>query len=99
VTKDIDLVMGGGLKYFLKENRYDKKDLLEEFTKKGYKVIKEKKGLKENTDKKVIALFSNSHLSYEFEKDTTEQPTLTEMVDYGLNYLYERSKNEQRSSF
>ncbi len=97
--KDIDLVMGGGLKYFLKENRYDKKDLLEEFTKKGYKVIKEKKGLKENTDKKVIALFSNSHLSYEFEKDTTEQPTLTEMVDYGLNYLYERSKKMNKEFF
>lgn len=97
--KDIDLVMGGGLKYFLKENRFDKKDLLKEFTKKGYRVVKEKNGLKERTDKKVIALFSNSHLSYEFKKDTVKEPTLTEMVDYGLNYLYERSKKMNREFF
>ncbi|MEO0289375.1 MAG: alkaline phosphatase [candidate division WOR-3 bacterium] len=97
--KNIDIVMGGGTKYFKKENRFDKIDLLKEFQKKGYLVIKNKTGLKKFTDKKVIALFSDSHLDYEIQKDTTEQPTLTEMVEYGLKYLDEKSKKEKKDFF
>lgn len=97
--KNIDIIMGGGIKYFEKGNRFDKIDLLKEFEKKGYLVISNKTGLKKNTDKKVIALFSNSHLDYELQKDTTEQPTLTQMVEYGLNYLEKKSKKEKKDFF
>ncbi len=34
LQSNIDLIMGGGLKYFLKNNRFDKKDLIAEFQKK-----------------------------------------------------------------
>ncbi|MEO0234745.1 MAG: alkaline phosphatase [candidate division WOR-3 bacterium] len=97
--KNIDIVIGGGIKYFKKENRLDKIDLLKEFQKKGYLVIKDKTGLKNVPDKKVIALFSDSHLDYEIQKDTTEQPTLTEMVEYGLKYLEEKSKRAKTDFF
>ncbi|MEO0281917.1 MAG: alkaline phosphatase [candidate division WOR-3 bacterium] len=97
--KNIDIVIGGGIKYFKKENRFDKIDLLKEFQKKGYLVIKDKTGLKNVPDKKVIALFSDSHLDYEIQKDTTEQPTLTKMVEYGLKYLEEKSKRAKTDFF
>ncbi|MEJ5307258.1 MAG: alkaline phosphatase [candidate division WOR-3 bacterium] len=97
--KNIDLIMGGGIKYFEKKNRFDKIDLLKEFQKKGYLVIKDKSGLKKVTEKKVFALFSDSHLDYELQKDTTKQPTLTEMVEYGLKYLDEKAEKEKKDFF
>ncbi|MBT1248424.1 MULTISPECIES: alkaline phosphatase [unclassified Thermosipho (in: thermotogales)] len=81
LNSKLDVVMGGGWKYF------DEKIVSE----KGFDYIKSKSELANYTGDKLLALFSDSHLNAASER-TDEQPMLYEMVEKALCLL---SKDEK----
>jgi len=100
IEKDIDLIMGGGTKQFSKDVRYDKRDLFKEMEKKSYFLAKEKKDLKKmDIKKKFFGLFNESHINYEYDKDTLKEPSLTEMADYAIKFLDSKARKEGKEYF
>ncbi|WP_423792334.1 alkaline phosphatase [Methanocaldococcus indicus] len=94
-----DVVLGGGLEYFIPKDekgskRKDNKNLIEEFKKKGYTIVYNKEELEkvnpENT-KKLLGLFSMSHMAYEIDRENIpeyqNQPSLAEMTKKALEIL------------
>jgi len=98
--KDIDLIMGGGTKQFSKEVRYDKRDLFKEMEQKSYTVAKDKKGLKKiDIKKKFLGIFTPSTMNYEYDRDTLNEPSLSEMGEYAIKYLDAKAKKEEKEFF
>lgn len=92
LTRGVDILMGGGDKFFSGSKRKDKRDLYTEFAAKGYKVAKTRNeaiGLKSD---KILGIFSDSHLPFSLDRDMSEElrkgvPTLAEMVTVALDNL------------
>ena len=78
------VVMGGGRKYFKRE---DGKDLIEEARGKGFDVVFDKEALRAHQGGRVLGLFADGDLPYEGEKVAYETPSLTEMFDAALRML------------
>jgi alkaline phosphatase len=75
----MDVVLGGGTKFFDAAKREDKRDLCAEFSGKGYRVVRNKNSLlSAPLDKPLLGLFSEGHMPYEL--DRTAEPGLTEAV-------------------
>ncbi|WDV44406.1 alkaline phosphatase [Clostridiaceae bacterium M8S5] len=111
LDSSIDYLVGGGARHFIPKNfttikdcfgkdikskRTDYKNILNEFSKKGYSVDIGLTGSKnfKNTNfkytKKYIGLFSNSHLPYtldDYNNNTYDAPTLAEMTKNGIDLL------------
>jgi alkaline phosphatase len=91
--ENIELIMGGGRKYFEKSKRKDGKDLTTAFQKKGYQIVQnraELKGIK-NTSK-VLGLFTDSHMTYMVDRTDETEPVLSEMVESAIDYLSQNPK-------
>jgi len=95
-SETVDIVMGGGIAYFLPKDKGGKRedglDLIELAKKKGYTVITKKSEMKElkNTEK-VLALFAADHLTPASTR-SGEQPMLHEMVEKVLEILSSRDE-------
>lgn len=98
LKNDIEFIAGGGLRHFLPKGenskRKDDKNLINSFTKKGYetflleKDVKRFKDYKPQADKKVLALFSYTHLPYEVDrKNKKETPSLSELTAKAIDHL------------
>ncbi len=59
MTKGIEVLMGGGKRYFLKEHRKDNRNLIRELQRKGYKVVDSIDELGETVPKKVVCLIAD----------------------------------------
>ncbi len=79
---DFDLFIGGGWKQVY--------SVLDNLKKNGYGVIREKKDMI-GKYKKLIGIFSDSHISYELDRKQNE-PSLSEIADFSLKFL---NKNEK----
>lgn len=93
----VDVLMGGGAKYFSPEKRKDGKDLCSFFEKEGYKILRSRDDLKKIDDSRILGLFSSSHLSYVVDRLNDpnlgqRQPSLGEMTARALSIL---SNNEK----
>ncbi|MBS4204493.1 alkaline phosphatase [Lederbergia citrea] len=81
LENDVDVILGGGKKYF-------PDSLLNEAKKSGYNIISDKNDLqKAKKSKKLIGLFAEDALAPELDRDKTDQPSLAEMTDTALNIL------------
>ena len=90
---EVDVILGGGSKYFDAKNRKDKRDLQGDFRKQGYQTFATKSDL-ENADysKKWLGTFTSGHLPYtvDHKQDPhleSQIPTLAEMTKAALKRL------------
>lgn len=81
IDNDVDVIMGGGKKYF-------PDSLINEAKKDGYQYISSKGDLKraERSDK-LIGLFADSGMAPELDRETTNEPSLQEMTETALKVL------------
>ncbi len=98
----VDVILGGGLRHFVGEDRKDQRDLWQAFSEAGYSTLLSKKELltlPAASVRKVLGLFSHSHLPYSLDTGydqvlAEKVPTLAEMTQFALGSL-----SENRSGF
>ena len=93
----LDLALGGGRAAFVTADqggqRQDR-DLTAEWTDLGGVYVADRAGfdaLDADDDAPVLGLFTNSHLSYELDRDPAEEPSLAELTEFAIERL---SNNE-----
>lgn len=89
VYNKIDVALGGGYSYLVKQNRADKEDLLDELNKLGYTVVKTKDEMNKANGNKLYGLFADVALAYEFDRETNRptEPSLAEMTSKAISIL------------
>lgn len=93
----VDVLMGGGDNVFNPAKRKDGRDLYADFAKAGYTVLKTRDEMFASKAKKVLGIFSPSHLPFTVDRDSSAElqrdtPSLAEMVKSGLAALNGSSK-------
>ncbi|MFC4078186.1 alkaline phosphatase [Salinithrix halophila] len=87
----VDVLLGGGKANFLPKKdggkREDGKNLIQVAEKKGYTVVEDKESLKKAKSNKLLGLFNNSHLNYELDRATSDEPSVADMTRKALKTL------------
>lgn len=91
---EFDVMMGGGDEYFNSNERKDKKDVYEGFSKKGYDVVKNRADMFKsyNNENKILAVFNKGTLPYSIDRENDEvlkntTPTLSEMTKIAIKKM------------
>ncbi|MFD2761289.1 alkaline phosphatase [Lentibacillus juripiscarius] len=88
---DIEVLLGGGKRHFLPKDqggrREDGKNLMEAAEKKGYEVLGNKDDLEDADSGKLLGLFNDSHMTYELDRELTEEPNLAAMTEKALDVV------------
>lgn len=97
LQEGVDVLMGGGDKFFSAEARKDKRDLYADFRAKGFKVLRNRDETLGAKADKILGIYSASHLPYSVDRDNDpalrkSTPTLAEMTRLALENL-DDSKN------
>lgn len=106
LTSGIDFMVGGGYRHFVpakwewgKSKRKDDKNLVTEFSKKGYntfvteKRVEAFRNYQPNGKEKVFAAFTYTHLPYEIERvQNNATPSLAEITKKGIDVLSKYEK-------
>ena len=91
LEQNIDVLLGGGRRHFLREaddgRRDDGEHLIEAATADGYTYIADRAGLMATDETPLLGLFSMSHMDYEIDRDPAEQPSLAEMTEKALGQI------------
>lgn len=93
LERRVDLLLGGGYKFFNSKDRKDKRDLFSDFAKNGYYTMRSLDELKTApTDKRWIGLFDKSHLPFTIDARESYSrqmrvPTLAAMTAAALKRL------------
>jgi alkaline phosphatase len=91
ISKDIEVILGGGRRHFLPASdggrRDDGRDLTAEAQQTGYQYVTNRDELSAITEAPVLGLFSASHMSYEINRDLADQPSLAEMTAKALDLV------------
>lgn len=94
----VDVLMGGGNKFFSPALRPDKRDLYADFARAGYAVVKTRKELLAlEKPNKVLGIFNDSHMPFTVDHVNSPdllatRPTLAEMVTAALASLQHSPK-------
>ncbi|PCF63990.1 alkaline phosphatase [Staphylococcus intermedius] len=83
----IDVMLGGGAKYFGEENG----NISQKFKKDGYGVVTNRQELENASENQLLGLFADENMSLEIDADN-DQPELADMQNAALNRL---SKNDK----
>lgn len=88
----VDVLMGGGDKFFNPGKRKDAKDLYKEFATAGYTVCKDRDSVLSAKSGKILGVFSNGHVPYTVDRDNNPElqkstPTLAEMAKVAIANL------------
>lgn len=88
----VDVILGGGLRFFDPAVRADKRDLVAEFRAKGYAYAANRDEMRNLTGQRMLGLFSASHLPYTLDHRGSRNaqsmvPTLAEMTSTALASL------------
>jgi alkaline phosphatase len=92
LASGVDILMGGGNKHFDATKRADKTDLYATFQKAGFAIAHQSSELKalsrgNKDNKKVLGVFSDSHLPYTVDHPSDAVPTLAQMASKALELL------------
>ena len=87
VYAGIDVVLGGGAKYFTAEEREDGEDLQAVIEELGYDLVKSPAELNASDSDKLWGMFADSAMSYEMDRNPEEQPSLAEMTSKAIDVL------------
>lgn len=97
LERRIDLVFGGGLPFFARERRKDGRDLLGDFAKAGYDIVRTQAEMERlrGADDPVLGLFADGHLPYELDRLHDRHlrqtvPGLADMTRFALERLNRR---------
>lgn len=103
----VDVILGGGLQYFVSSNqtdptgkegkRTDDKNLLSEFESQGYTAVYNGSAFRKidpEKTKELLGLFDSSHMLYELERRgiSDSEPSLAEMTGKAISILSQNSK-------
>ncbi|MER3496218.1 MAG: hypothetical protein C4320_05105 [Armatimonadota bacterium] len=88
----VDVFLGGGDRFFSPKRRKDGRDMYAEFEKAGFAVVKEKGAMTAATGRKLLGVFSDSHIPFTVDRDNdpllkATVPTLAEMSQKALAML------------
>lgn len=91
--QNLDVLFGGGYKFFTPAERKDGKDLVAEFKRLGYQIVRTKEEMNKVTSGKVWGAFAEGEMAYDIDRQAVfpEQPSLQEMVAKAIEIL---SKNK-----
>lgn len=85
VYANLDVVLGGGSKFFTKEVRGDKEDLISAIKENGYNYITTRDELLSAKSGKLWGMFAPSDMLYDM--DNISEPTLSEMTQKAIDLL------------
>ncbi|WP_078551847.1 alkaline phosphatase [Bacillus alkalicellulosilyticus] len=92
---NVDVLLGGGKTHFLpianggiQQNR----NVINEAKKAGFTFVDKKEELLTTDATKLLGLFSDEELAPEFERETQEQPSLSEMTEVALSALQQNEE-------
>ncbi|MES2015118.1 MAG: alkaline phosphatase [Pseudomonadota bacterium] len=95
----IDVLMGGGKQFWLPfasgGKRSDGRDLIAEMKAKNYTYASnstEFNAIDASKTDRLFALFTNSHMSYDLDRDPAKEPSLAEMTTKAMDVLAKNSK-------
>lgn len=91
VYNNIDVVLGGGTNYLNPIRRKDKLDLYNVLVSRGYKLPKTPAEMNSVSSPKMWGLFAPESLSNDIDRDSIQQPTLSQITAKGIELL---SKNQ-----
>lgn len=99
LERGIDVILGGGLKHFDSKGRSDHADLLSQYEKAGYTVVKDRQSLTSlsASSNGLLGLFADGHLPYSVDHVNTPElaknvPTLSELTLAALLHLNEHKE-------
>lgn len=93
LDRQVDVLLGGGQKFFEAKQRRDKRDLIGDFARAGYRVMQTRAELEAAPlTQRWLGLFAQSHLPYmiDWKQDAKAQaavPTLAQMTRSALKWL------------
>ncbi|MFZ5643909.1 MAG: alkaline phosphatase [Bacillota bacterium] len=87
VYSGVDVVLGGGHKFLATEGRKDGEDLLKEIIRLGYDYVTTPGEMKKSKSGKLWGMFAPADLSYEMDRDSSKQPSLSEMTAKAIEVL------------
>ena len=92
LDRGVDVLLGGGDRFFSPTSRADKRDLYGDFAKAGYTVVKDRSSVIGLKAAKIVGVFSNSHVPYTVDRDNDDAlrakvPTLAEMTTVAIDNL------------
>jgi len=88
----VDVLIGGGDKFFSSSKRKDGKDLYKEFASAGYTICKNRESVLAAKAGKILGIVSNGHVPFSVDRNhspelQTSTPTLAEMAKVALDNL------------
>ncbi|MDG0843554.1 alkaline phosphatase [Staphylococcus equorum] len=83
----VDVLLGGGAKYFGEENG----NLADKFKKDGYDVVDNKADLQKSTSKQVLGLFADGNMPLQIDAPD-KNPKLLDMTESAINKLQQNDK-------
>ncbi len=93
ITKDLEIIMGGGRQFYTSPadggSRTDGRNLIDEAEAAGFNRADDLNELMAADQLPLIALFTNSHMAYEIDRDEASEPSLAEMTRRSLELLKE----------
>lgn len=99
LNSHIEVAMGGGDRHFNPDKRKDGRNLYNEFSSKGYKILKSREDLLnlKIEDKPILGVFKSSHISYFVDRVNdkelgNKQPSLPEMTAVAIKKLSQNKK-------
>ncbi|GAB5534502.1 MAG: alkaline phosphatase [Rubricoccaceae bacterium] len=94
----VDLLMGGGRPMIT--DREDGRDLTAELAERGYTIVMDRQGFEQiDESTPLVALFADSHLDYEIDRDEAEQLSLPEMTRAAIQLLSTSSDGQANGFF
>lgn len=93
----VDILLGGGLKFFDPKQRVDSRDWLTPYQKSGYEILLDRDSLLKSNSQQVLGLFNNSHLPFEVDRLNNAElekqtPTLAEMSEFAMKHFLASDK-------
>ncbi len=93
LERGYDVLLGGGNRVYSPDRRDDGRDLYNEHTQAGYRVVRKREDLKSfNGSEKLLGIFFNGHVPYTLDHMNIEEyrrdiPTLAEMTETAIQRL------------
>lgn len=91
LESEIDVILGGGDQYFAGDLRKDHRDLYADFSKKGYRVARDKASLESAGAGKLLGIFSKSSMPFRVDRQNNPEyanlPGLEQMARIAIDCL------------
>ncbi len=86
----VDVILGGGSRFFDPKTRRDKKDLFGSFSREKYDVVQSREGLLKSKSKRILGTFAPGYIPYTIDRDQDKEmqkavPTLAEMSEAAVS--------------